>query len=162
MKKIDLGQTISILANFGVVAGIVFLGIELRQTTASVEGATYQALSDGSSNQYIGVVHNSDFAETIVRVYEGDAVADFSVAENSQLIFYYNALIQRLENSYFQLQTGLVDDRILRSYGWGDGILETQHFSQYWTFMGATRISSPEFRQFFEQQINLWSQEQSE
>ncbi len=31
MKKIDLGQTITILANVGVVAGIVFLAVELRQ-----------------------------------------------------------------------------------------------------------------------------------
>lgn len=33
MRKIDLGQTISILANIGVIAGIVFLGYELRQNT---------------------------------------------------------------------------------------------------------------------------------
>ena len=31
MKKIDLGQTITILANIGVIAGIVFLAVELRQ-----------------------------------------------------------------------------------------------------------------------------------
>jgi len=31
MKKIDLGQTIGILANIGVIAGIVFLAIEVRQ-----------------------------------------------------------------------------------------------------------------------------------
>ena len=30
LKKIDLGQTISILANVGVIAGIVFLAVELR------------------------------------------------------------------------------------------------------------------------------------
>ncbi len=29
MKKIDLGQTIGILANVGVIAGILFLGIAL-------------------------------------------------------------------------------------------------------------------------------------
>ncbi len=29
MKKIDLGQTIQILANVGVIAGILFLGIAL-------------------------------------------------------------------------------------------------------------------------------------
>ena len=33
MKKIDLGQTLTILANVGVIAGIVFLGYELRQNT---------------------------------------------------------------------------------------------------------------------------------
>ena len=31
MKKIDLGQTITILANIGVIAGIIFLAVELRQ-----------------------------------------------------------------------------------------------------------------------------------
>ncbi len=31
MKKLDLGQTIGILANLGVIAGIVFLGYKLRQ-----------------------------------------------------------------------------------------------------------------------------------
>ena len=31
MKKIDLGQTISILANVGVLAGIIFLAFELQQ-----------------------------------------------------------------------------------------------------------------------------------
>ncbi len=31
MKKPDLGQTITILANVGVIAGIVFLGVELAQ-----------------------------------------------------------------------------------------------------------------------------------
>jgi hypothetical protein len=34
MKKIDLGQTVQILANLGVIAGIVFLGIELQQNNA--------------------------------------------------------------------------------------------------------------------------------
>ena len=31
MRKIDLGQSIQILANIGVMAGIVFLGIEVAQ-----------------------------------------------------------------------------------------------------------------------------------
>ena len=36
MKKIDLGQAIGILANVGVTAGIVFLGMELRQNNELV------------------------------------------------------------------------------------------------------------------------------
>ena len=30
MKKLDLGQTVTILANVGIIAGIVFLGIEFH------------------------------------------------------------------------------------------------------------------------------------
>ena len=37
MKKIDLGQAFSILANIAVLAGIVFLAIEVRQNQASLE-----------------------------------------------------------------------------------------------------------------------------
>ena len=43
MKKIDLGQTISIFANIGVIAGIVFLALELRQNN---ELLTVQARSN--------------------------------------------------------------------------------------------------------------------
>ena len=31
MKKIDLGQTITILANLGVIGGLIFVGLQLRQ-----------------------------------------------------------------------------------------------------------------------------------
>ena len=37
MKKGDLGQTLNTLANVGVIAGIVFLAIEVRQNQATLE-----------------------------------------------------------------------------------------------------------------------------
>ncbi len=36
MKKIDLGQIITILANVGVVIGLVFLTLEIRQNNAQM------------------------------------------------------------------------------------------------------------------------------
>ena len=44
MKKIGLGQIVGIFANVGVLAGIVFLGIEIRQNTRSLEINAYQDL----------------------------------------------------------------------------------------------------------------------
>ena len=43
MKKIDLSQSIVILANIGVIAGIVFLAVEIRQNTVSNQSAAYQS-----------------------------------------------------------------------------------------------------------------------
>lgn len=43
MKKIDLGQSISILANVGVIAGIVFLAFELRQNNELLVAQTSYA-----------------------------------------------------------------------------------------------------------------------
>jgi hypothetical protein len=45
VKKIDPGQMITILANIGVIAGIVFLGFELRQNTLAQRSAAYQEIS---------------------------------------------------------------------------------------------------------------------
>jgi len=39
MKKLDLGQTISIVANVGVILGIVFLAVEVSQNQTSLEEA---------------------------------------------------------------------------------------------------------------------------
>ena len=37
MKRIDIGQAITILANLGVIAGIIFLAVEIRQNQAVLE-----------------------------------------------------------------------------------------------------------------------------
>jgi len=58
--------------------------------------------------------------------------------------------------------TGLVDDRILESYGWTDGVLATPNFSNYWSLIGASRNTSPDFRRFFEEHVNLWKPDQAE
>jgi hypothetical protein len=44
MKKIDLGQTISIMANVGVIASIIFLGVQLRDGSIQARIATNQEL----------------------------------------------------------------------------------------------------------------------
>jgi len=40
LKKLDLGQTITILANVGVVAGIIFLAFELQQNNDQLQSQT--------------------------------------------------------------------------------------------------------------------------
>ncbi len=43
MSRKNLGET---LAAVGVIGSLVFVGIEIRQNTAAVRGATLQAISD--------------------------------------------------------------------------------------------------------------------
>ncbi len=43
MKKPDVGQLITILANVGVIAGIIFLAIELQQNNQLMEAEARQA-----------------------------------------------------------------------------------------------------------------------
>jgi len=58
MKRIDLGQTIGILANLGVIAGIVFLAVEIGQNQAALEEQN-----------------------TLTRISARDAASEFSISE---------------------------------------------------------------------------------
>jgi hypothetical protein len=75
MKKIDAGQTISILANLGVIAGIIFLAVELRQNTTAT-----QLMASGSASAYIRdlnnmLAENGELAALIIKADESDSLS---------------------------------------------------------------------------------------
>jgi hypothetical protein len=143
-----------LIAVVGVIVSLVFVGLELRQNTAAVRGATFQALSDASAADLSAIAHNPPMAALLQRVYFEDVGAgDFSDSDNMQLYFYYMAFARRLENSYLQFESGIVDDRIFESYGWRDAILTRPHFREFWDHRGGGAGVSPEFRRFFESRI---------
>lgn len=145
-----------LVAAAGVILSLIFVGLELRQNTAAVRGATFQALSDASASDISAVAHNPDLVVLLEEVYFDDVVAgDFSSTENTQIYFYYLAFLRRLENSYFQFTAGIVDDRIFESYGWNDAILTRPHFREFWKDWGGAESASSEFAAFFESRIDM-------
>ena len=67
IKKIDFAQLITILANFGVVIGLVFLALEIRQNTAQMrtQGAysIYQSVETLNQAVYL----DEEFADLLHR-----------------------------------------------------------------------------------------------
>jgi hypothetical protein len=50
MKKIDIGETMQIVASLSVIAGLFFLAFQVRQNTAAVQAQTLQALVEASAS----------------------------------------------------------------------------------------------------------------
>ena len=76
MKKIDLGQTITILANVGVIAGIVFLGYELRQNQVVVQAQTRNEIT----RMFVDTMRadiSSEMIEILTRTQNGEDLDDF-------------------------------------------------------------------------------------
>ncbi len=68
MKKIDLGQTITILANIGVIAGIVFLGIELRQNNELLVVQAEMEMSNVRANTILAdVIEQPELIELMLK-----------------------------------------------------------------------------------------------
>lgn len=67
MKQIDLGQTLGVLANLAVVAGIIFLAIQIREERdyAVVENTTI--VGHGMADWMSSVAHDRDRADIIFR-----------------------------------------------------------------------------------------------
>lgn len=67
MKQIDLGQTLGVLANVAVVAGIVFLAVQIREERdyAIVENTTI--VGHGMADWMSSVAHDRDRADIVFR-----------------------------------------------------------------------------------------------
>ena len=64
MKKIDLGQSITMLANIGVIAGIVFLAVELQQNNELLRVEVELSRNAGIAEPFIGCpLYTSDAAD---------------------------------------------------------------------------------------------------
>ena len=62
MKRLDFGQTVSVVANLGVIAGIVFLGVELSQNNELMRAQSeynYLQVRMGSRQ---GIIEDRDIA----------------------------------------------------------------------------------------------------
>ncbi len=72
MKKIDIGQAIGILANVGVIAGIVFLAIEIRTSTETNRIAIQQNLSGNWLLINSQIASDADLAALIEKAFSGE------------------------------------------------------------------------------------------
>lgn len=94
MKKNDLGQTLNTLANIGVIAGIVFLVIELDQNNNFLEleakATRAQIFLDGREN----IARDPDLAVLLIRDRNEEVLSD---AEELQLSAYWMGYFIRRE-----------------------------------------------------------------
>ena len=94
MKKIDLGQIFGILANLGVIAGIVFLAVELGQNNELMAAeARFNRLSIATESMTI-LAENPDLAEFLLRANASEALAPH---EQARLDYY-------LVRTFFNMQ----------------------------------------------------------
>ena len=99
MKKLDLGQSITILANVGVIAGIIFLAVELRQNNEFMAAeARFNRLSIHTSSGTL-IVENPDLVEIWMRARNGD---ELTPGENFRLQTFIFRIFQNMNWTYLE------------------------------------------------------------
>ena len=104
MKKPDIGQTIGLLANLGVIAGIIFLGVELHQNNELMEAEARAARADRLRATAEHVFIDQAFADLLVKAGNQEALTD---SERLRVRSFNLYRLRGLEAYFVEYQAGV-------------------------------------------------------
>jgi len=150
MKKIDLGQSISILANIGVIAGIVFLGIELQQNNETLSVQSRLDREDLFRQGIARKFEHPDMFRAIAKFERGELLND----EEQLLLDWENhALLIDWMLVYMQVHDDLLDEATIPIELWRISLHEGlwPGLEEYWS--NNKRQYRPEFVQWMDENV---------
>jgi hypothetical protein len=156
LKKLDFAQTVGLLANLGVIAGIVFLAFELQQNNELLEAQARSTQLNVRQSDSMLVTNNRDLANALIKNRNGDQLTEY---EDLILTRYMEILLTGLQYQYNEMVSGSVDESQLAVEGWRSQFTgETLSISGHWPvlteYWEASKFTyQPDFVQWMEENI---------
>ena len=149
MKKVDIGQTVSILANIGVIAGIIFLGVEIQQNN---EALAVQARLDREDVFRQGVARRfqtPEMVRAVAKSNRGDPLTD----EESLILDWENhSVMIDWMLVYMQVHDGILEEETIPVELWRIAFRDIwPRMSESWVMN--KRRYTPEFVEWMEENI---------
>lgn len=110
MKIEKLNSWLGLIGNFGVILGLVFLGVEINQSNKATVASTYQARISEIELSYQNAAL-SDYLPAIYEKLESEGIESVSELELRRIRDWENARIYRMQGQYYQHQQGFLDQR---------------------------------------------------
>lgn len=133
MKKLDLGQTITILANIGVITGIVFLALELRQNNEFLGAQARAVRLDSRQSDTRLILENPDLAHAVLKAEQRQPLSDY---EKRLMDGYWNYRLVNFQAVYREMSLGLIDPATIPVEAWRIGFArvpdEYMNLRAYW------------------------------
>ena len=127
MSAKSIGET---LAALGVIASLVFVGLEIQQNTAVARAQTRQALTEDLRDFIMTLSEDKQlfdaFHQKFETSYEGSV-------DDRRAVYVMYARLRMVENVFLQVQEGVVDESIFLSYGWSkQPVFMSPQFRDWW------------------------------
>ena len=147
MKKIDLGQSISIVANIGVIAGILFLAYELQQNNRFLAA---QARSDMSANRasYDELLMTPEITSVVVKATNNE---ELSAEESFRLERLRKSMFRAWEAEYREFREGMYDRSDLPVEAYREAFTYMPGLLDAW--QGNRHVRDPDFVRFMEENV---------
>jgi hypothetical protein len=124
-----------LLAALGVIASLVFVGLELRQNTSAVRAQTRQGLADRNAETIYSVAENPELARAWALRWGNDPRLDESltVVDSIQAGWAMWGMLRFVEHAFLQVEEGLLPASSLDGYAFrGNENFVTPQFATFW------------------------------
>tara|TARA_Y100001936_G_scaffold8075_1_gene7190 strand:+ start:55 stop:519 length:465 start_codon:yes stop_codon:yes gene_type:complete len=113
---------IEILGLVALIGSLIFVGIEIRQNSLAVRGATHQSISEQVTKLYMHVATNERLSKLVSQMLPGDTSDDnlrnqLNAADELSLDFTVLTGLRRIENIYLQESDGILSDKAFERIG---------------------------------------------
>lgn len=108
---------VEIIGFLSLVGSLAFVGVEIRQNTSAVRGATNQAISDQVGELMLTIATDDNLARLVKRLYDGETQAQFDPVDDMRLYMTIMTGLRRVENIFLQIEDGILDDRAFDRIG---------------------------------------------
>ncbi len=146
----NLADIADLLAAVGVIASLIYVGYQVKQTQTAVRAGTAQARTDLGVH-LISSRYTSDIAEVLVKSL--DPADPLSEAEKFKLKSFFSAHVRHCQNLYYQWQQGLLDEY----FSYGIARTATYWIKNYpWAeaeWKNAQQTMPPDFAQFINTEL---------
>lgn len=107
MKNIDVGWTVQIIANLGVIAGIVFLVFELQQNNAQLAAQSRFNYYQNRIAEYRFIAENGEVIELVMRSGSGEPL---SAVDSNRVVQRMMGLITGWEYEFGEYEQGRISE----------------------------------------------------
>ncbi len=142
-----LGAISELVGAAGVIASLIYVGVQVRQNTRSMRAATYDSLVRSNGEWLAPLIQDAALADN----FEMAVASWYEVeeAQRSRVMYLLTQLFRHWENAFFQQQQGTLAPSLWLT--WQEIILSYFHQPgiQEWWQLRRT-VYSTEFREFLE------------
>jgi len=152
MKPSSLNEWLTLIANVGVIAGIIFLAAEISQNTNMIRSQTRDAVAEKQADYFFTIGANVETAGLLNRASNG--TSDFEPEERTAFFYLTQGIFRVWENEFYQFQSGLFEEAEFapRLNAWQRSLLNNTGRKQVWE--SVRDAYSPEFVELLDGLVN--------
>lgn len=133
MSKLKYREAAELFAAVAVVVSLIFVGLELRQSTIASRASAYQEIGIATSEFWYILATNPRLSDIFYAVNEGgvEAYEELSASDRQLWINMTVGSLRAYETVYLQVEQGLLEPEALTSLGY-EGLRNSEAFTFMW------------------------------